>query len=112
VPHWHSLPQPVKHNRGQGSYPLDICPSKYWPPPFDLHGSNAVEEGMKLFPYNMVVTNGSLELPRWRNCVFNISVDGTKEPYEKIRGTGNYDEVKKNANRDDIHININNLRFE
>ena len=34
----------------------------------------------------MVVTNGSIELPKWKNCVFNISIDGTKEYYEKIRG--------------------------
>ena len=54
----------------------------------------------------MVVTNGSLELPSWNNCVFNISIDGTKEYYEKIRGAGNYDRAKRNANREDIHVNI------
>lgn len=54
----------------------------------------------------MVVTNGSLELPCWKKCVFNISIDGTKEYYEKIRGVGNYEKAKNNANRDDIHVNI------
>ncbi len=67
---------------------------------------NVVQEGMRLFPFNMVVTNGSLELPNWENCVFNISIDGTKEYYEKIRGVGNYEKAKRNANRDDIHVNI------
>jgi len=65
-----------------------------------------VEKGLKLFPFNMVVTNGSMELPKWKNCVFNVSVDGTKEYYEKIRGLNIYDKVKKHANRDDIHVNI------
>lgn len=67
---------------------------------------DVVEKGMKLFPFNMVVTNGSIELPKWKNCVFNISVDGTKEYYERIRGLKIYDKVKEHANRDDIHVNI------
>ncbi len=67
---------------------------------------NIIEEGSKLFPFNMVVTNGSIELPKWKNCVFNVSVDGTKEYYEKIRGNNIYDKVKKHADRDDIHVNI------
>ncbi|MFA6096709.1 MAG: radical SAM protein [Candidatus Paceibacterota bacterium] len=65
-----------------------------------------VEQGIKIFPFNMVVTNGSIELPKWNNCVFNISVDGTKEYYEQIRGVNTYDKLKRNADRDDIHVNI------
>jgi len=65
-----------------------------------------VEEGLNLFPFNMVVTNGSIDLPEWKNCVFNISVDGTKEYYERIRGLKIYDKVKEHANRNDIHVNI------
>jgi len=67
---------------------------------------NVVEKGMKLFPFNMVVTNGTIELPKWKNCVFNISVHGTKKYHEKITGVKNYDKVKEHANRDDIHVNI------
>jgi len=67
---------------------------------------DVVKEGMESFPFNMVVTNGSIELPQWENCVFNVSVDGTKEYYEKIRGLKIYDKVKKNADRDDVHVNI------
>lgn len=65
-----------------------------------------VEQGMTIFPFNMVVTNGSIELPKWNSCVFNISVDGTKEYYEQIRGVNTYDKLKRNADRDDIHVNI------
>ncbi|MCK5474650.1 MAG: hypothetical protein KAI53_04535, partial [Candidatus Aenigmarchaeota archaeon] len=67
---------------------------------------DVVEKGMKLFPFNMVVTNGSIELPKWKTCVFNISVDGTKKYYEKIRGLKIYDKVKQHADRNDIHVNI------
>ena len=67
---------------------------------------DVVEKGLKLFPFNMVVTNGSMELPNWKNCVFNVSVDGTKKYYEEVRGLKIYDKVKKHANRNDIRINI------
>lgn len=65
-----------------------------------------VKKGMKLFPFNMIVTNGTMRLPKWKNCAFNISVDGTKKYYEKIRGVNFYDKVKQNANRKDISVNI------
>jgi Fe-coproporphyrin III synthase len=65
-----------------------------------------VKEGMKYFPFNMVVTNGSIKLPKWKNCTFNVSVDGTKKYYEEIRGKGTYDVMKKNANRSDVKVNI------
>lgn len=67
---------------------------------------NILNEGMKLFPFNVVVTNGTIELPAWKNCVFNISVDGTEKHYEKIRGRGFYKIVKKHADRNDIKVNI------
>lgn len=67
---------------------------------------NLLEQGMKLFPFNMVVTNGTIELPNWKNCVFNVSIDGTKEYYEQIRGKGVYDIVKKNIDRSNVKVNI------
>lgn len=60
----------------------------------------------KFFPLNMIVTNGTIELPVITNSVFNVSVDGTREYYQQIRGAGCYDEVKENANRSDIRVNI------
>jgi MoaA/NifB/PqqE/SkfB family radical SAM enzyme len=60
----------------------------------------------QLFPLNLIVTNGTIVLPVISNSVFNVSVDGTREYYEKIRGRGVYDKVKENANRKDIRINI------
>lgn len=55
---------------------------------------------------NMIVTNGTMELPLIPHSVFNVSVDGTREYYEKIRGHGYYDKVKVNTNRNDIRVNV------
>lgn len=60
----------------------------------------------KLFKLNMIVTNGTFELPVLTNSVFNVSVDGTKKYYEEIRGAKVYDKVKENANRSDIKVNV------
>lgn len=61
---------------------------------------------VKLFPINMIVTNGTMELPVIKNSVFNVSVDGTRKYYESVRGSGVYDKVKYNANRNDIRVNV------
>jgi MoaA/NifB/PqqE/SkfB family radical SAM enzyme len=63
-------------------------------------------ECTKLFPMNMIVTNGTIELPQLPGSVFNVSVDGTKEYYEQIRGRGHYYQVKENADRGDVHVNV------
>lgn len=63
-------------------------------------------ECTKLFPLNMIVTNGTFELPVLNNSVFNVSVDGTKKHYEEIRGAKVYDIVKHNADRNDIRVNV------
>lgn len=64
-----------------------------------------IEEGMKFFRYNLIITNGTIPLPNWPNCVFEVSVDGTKKFHEIIRGK-NYDKIKQNIDRKDLHINI------
>lgn len=60
-----------------------------------------VEEGIKLIPYNNVVTNGITRLPDWagRNVVFSVSVDGTREYHDAIRGLGNYEKTKINVTK-------------
>lgn len=63
-----------------------------------------IEEGSSLFDMNMVVTNGTIELPKWKNCTFYISIDGTKKYHDAIRGQGIYDRIKQNARRDDVKI--------
>lgn len=65
------------------------------------------ERGMKMFRYNLVVTNGTLPLPNWQNCLFEVSVDGTRELHDKIRGNGTYNRIKENiSQREDLRINL------
>ena len=66
---------------------------------------NLIEKGMKFFRYNLIVTNGTIPLPNWPDGVFEVSVDGSKKFHEMIRGK-NYDKIKQNINRKDLHINI------
>ena len=65
-----------------------------------------VKKGMKYFRYNMVITNGTLPLPQWKNCIFKVSVDGTQEFHEMIRGKGTYDKIKQNV------LNSNGLKID
>ncbi len=76
-----------------------------------------IEEGKKYFKYNSVVTNGTLPLPAWKDVRFYLSVDGTKDYYQKIRGNAKmYELVKKNGQRKDIlttlTICINKRNYE
>jgi len=54
-----------------------------------------VRKGVEIFPFNWLITNGTLPIPNWEKVVVWISVDGTKPYYEKIRGPV-YDKVKSN----------------
>lgn len=55
-----------------------------------------VKKLSKYFFYNVICTNGTLPLKKIKNTVYWVSVDGTKEFYEKQRGQ-NYEKVKKNV---------------
>ncbi len=55
-----------------------------------------VKKGIKYFPFNWVVTNGMFEIPKWRNTIFFVSVDGTKNYHEWLRGKNTYTIVKNN----------------
>jgi len=56
-----------------------------------------IEGGKSLFEINWVVTNGTLPLPSWDDVVFLVSVDGTKDFHEQIRGAGSYSRTKENV---------------
>lgn len=44
-----------------------------------------------------VVTNGTFPMPRFEGLYFYfVSIDGTKEVHDQIRGEGSYDKTKKN----------------
>lgn len=58
------------------------------------------------FPFNIVVTNGTIPLPDWPDVHFFVSVDGTREAHEAIRGRGTYDRIRANAQRPDLDVMV------
>lgn len=58
---------------------------------------DVIERGRKLFAFNWIVTNGTMEIPAWDDCIFLVSVDGTKEHHEYLRGKGTYEKIKRNV---------------
>jgi MoaA/NifB/PqqE/SkfB family radical SAM enzyme len=65
-----------------------------------------IERCRRFFPFNIVVTNGTIPLPDWRDVHFFVSVDGTREAHEAIRGTGTYDRIRANADRPDLDVMV------
>ncbi len=58
-----------------------------------------IERLMPRFKSNLIATNGSLPLPDWRDANFYVSVDGTIDYYERMRGNRSlYERIKKNIN--------------
>lgn len=55
-----------------------------------------LERGLKLFPMNVVFTNGMLPIPPLP-CPVGISLDGPKEINDSLRGKGSYDTALKHA---------------
>lgn len=65
-----------------------------------------IEAGKVYFRSNVVVTNATMPLPDWPDVTFYVSVDGTLDYHDKIRGAGTYELIKKYANRPDLNIYV------
>jgi Fe-coproporphyrin III synthase len=56
-----------------------------------------VQEGLRFKKNNLVITNGTFPIPEWReNIHFAVSLDGTQEIHDSLRGTGTYSKTKNN----------------
>ncbi len=51
--------------------------------------------GSQYFRHNMVVTNGTIEIPDWTHCHFKVSVDGKEERHNRLRGAKTYQKIKR-----------------
>lgn len=60
-----------------------------------LYRADVVEKGVKMFKMNQIFTNGTLPIPRLRRTVTFISMDGTKDIHNEVRGKGTYEKVMK-----------------
>ena len=61
-----------------------------------LFRSECVVEGARLFQMNQLFTNGTLPIPHLPGLVPFISLDGTREIHDGIRGGGTYDKIMMN----------------
>jgi len=64
-----------------------------------------IESCKKYFLHNLVVTNGTVPLPDWRDVYFHVSIDGNEEAHEKMRRQkGLYQLMKQNVTRPKLHV--------
>ncbi len=62
-----------------------------------LYRRDVVLEGAKMFPMNQLYTNGTLPLPVAPNLQPFVSLDGTREIHDSVRGKGTYDKIMENV---------------
>ncbi len=65
-----------------------------------------LEQGIKEFVFNWVVTNGTWPIPKLENTAFFVSIDGTEKYHDFIRGKGIYEKIKKNISESSARIFI------
>jgi sulfatase maturation enzyme AslB (radical SAM superfamily) len=62
-----------------------------------LYRTEVVEEGAKLFRMNQLFTNGTLPIPDAPGLIPFVSLDGTREVHDEVRGKGTYDRIMANV---------------
>jgi len=71
---------------------------------------NICEAASKIFDFTLIFTNGTLGFPEIK-CQWILSLDGTREIHDKIRGEGVYQRVINNllktSHQPIVHITIN-----
>ncbi len=60
-----------------------------------LMRKEVIEMGSRYFRSNMVVTNGTIEIPDWKHIHFKVSVDGIEERHNRVRGAKTYQRIKR-----------------
>ena len=57
-----------------------------------------VQQGLTFKKNNLVITNGTFPIPEWReNVHFAVSLDGTQEIHDSLRGADTYNKTKNNV---------------
>lgn len=54
----------------------------------------------KIFPFNYVITNGTIKIPKSFNHLLFVSLDGTEKTNDAIRGQGTFSKVMRNYSQD------------
>ncbi|MDG6910085.1 MAG: hypothetical protein JRN08_06920, partial [Nitrososphaerota archaeon] len=75
-----------------------------------------IERLRRFFPFNWIVTNGTVPLPRWPWATLWFSVDGRESDHDKTRGEGTYRRTLGNIaasdNRNFVHTTVTTLNME
>lgn len=65
----------------------------------------------KIFPYVLVITNGTIKIPQKFNHTLFVSIDGSEKINDSIRGKGVYSKVMQNYSKDKrVIINMTLMR--
>lgn len=62
-----------------------------------LYRTEVVEEGAKMFKLNQLFTNGTLPIPEVPGLLPFVSLDGTRDVHDDVRGKGTYDKIMANV---------------
>jgi len=103
VEEWERLLDGLRRQAWPRPYPAFQCS---WVGGEPLLRREVVERCRRFFPYNIVVTNGTIPLPDWPDVHFFVSVDGTRAAHEAIRGEGTYERIKRHADRPDLDVMV------
>ncbi len=68
-------------------------------------------EGVKKYEFNIVPTNGTIEIPRLPKSIIVVSVDGPQKINDYIRGRGSYKRALKNTLRSKAETD-NRIHFQ
>lgn len=71
-----------------------------------LYRTEVVKEGASFFKMNQLFTNGTLPIPDIPDLVPFVSMDGTRELHDYVRGKGVYDRVIENVRQSPTPIVI------
>lgn len=76
-----------------------------------LYRTDVVREGAKLFQMNQLFTNGTLPIPDSPGLIPFVSLDGTREIHDDVRGKGTYDKILMNISESSANLVVFNATF-
>lgn len=89
----------------ENGFPFMICG---WIGGEPLLRKDVIDKGRHYFKSNVIFTNGTIDLPSWRDVAFSVSIHGTERSYYEMTGAepGTYQRIKKNIDRADLDVVI------
>lgn len=67
---------------------------------------NLLKKATRIFPFNWIVTNGTLPIPNFAKTTIFVSIDGDQKTHDQIRGQGVWIKARQNINNSSAKIII------